>query len=148
MLKRKQPHFLTPLRKQLFFELLYKFLAIALCYRNLQLSFQVFTLINAIKVYYRLLIAAISLRWLFINLISTEYCTWKPPSKHLLVFKTSPRQAKFLLVISVSNKSKCVSNKSLFHKLYLRNLRRIQNPKANPIISISVLFWNTPAFLF
>ena len=37
------------------------------------------------------------------------------------------RQAKFLLVISVSNKSKCVSNKSLFHKLCLRNLRRIQN---------------------
>ena len=43
------------------------------------------------------------------------------------VFKTSRRQTKFLLVISVSNKSKCVSNKSLFHKLYLRNLRRIQN---------------------
>ena len=32
------------------------------------------------------------------------------------VFKTSPRQTKFLLVISVSNKSKCVSNKSMFHK--------------------------------
>ena len=49
--------------------------------------------------------------------------------RHILicVFKTSRRQAKFLLVISVSNKSKCVSNKSLFHKLYLRNLRRIQN---------------------
>ena len=43
------------------------------------------------------------------------------------VFKTSRRKTKFLLVISVSNKSKCVSNKSLFHKLYLRNLRRIQN---------------------
>ena len=43
------------------------------------------------------------------------------------VFKTSRRQTKFLLVISVSNKSKCVSNKSLFHKLCLRNLRRIQN---------------------
>ena len=62
------------------------------------------------------------------------------------VLKTSPRQTKFLLVISVSNKSKCLSNKSLFHKLYLRNLRRIQN--ASPIISIFVLFWNTPAFLF
>ena len=37
------------------------------------------------------------------------------------------RQTKFLLVISVSNKSKCVSDKSLFHKLYLKNLRRIQN---------------------
>ena len=43
------------------------------------------------------------------------------------VFKTSRRQTKFLLVISVSNKSKCVSNKCLFHKLCLRNLRRIQN---------------------
>ena len=43
------------------------------------------------------------------------------------VFKTSRRQTNFLLVISVCNKSKCVSNKSLFHKLYLRNLRRIQN---------------------
>ena len=43
------------------------------------------------------------------------------------VFKTSRRRTKFLLVISVSNKSKCLSNKSLFHKLYLRNLRRIQN---------------------
>ena len=36
------------------------------------------------------------------------------------VFKTSRRQTKFLLVITVSNKSKCVANKSLFHKLYLR----------------------------
>ena len=32
------------------------------------------------------------------------------------VFKTSWRQTKCLLVISVSNKSKCVSNKSMFHK--------------------------------
>ena len=56
--------------------------------------------------------------------------------------KTSRRQTKFLLVISVSKKSKCLSNKSLFHKLYLRKLRGIQNPKANPIISIFVLFWN------
>ena len=45
--------------------------------------------------------------------------------KHVL--KTSRRQTKFLLVIFVSKKSKCVSNKSLFHKLCLRNLRRIQN---------------------
>ena len=45
------------------------------------------------------------------------------------VFKTSRRQAKFLLVISVSNKSKCVCNKSLFHKLYLKKLRRIQIKK-------------------
>ena len=32
------------------------------------------------------------------------------------VFKTSRRQTKSLLVISVSNKSKCISNKSMFHK--------------------------------
>ena len=32
------------------------------------------------------------------------------------VLKTSRRQTKFLLVISVSNKSKCVPNKSMFHK--------------------------------
>ena len=32
------------------------------------------------------------------------------------VFKTSQRQTKCLLVISVSSKSKCVSNKSMFHK--------------------------------
>ena len=43
------------------------------------------------------------------------------------VFKTSWREKKFLRVVSLSNKSKCVSKKALFHKLYLRNLRRIQN---------------------
>ena len=43
------------------------------------------------------------------------------------VFMMSRKQTKFLLVISGPNKSKCASNKSLFHKLYLRNLRRIQN---------------------
>ena len=32
------------------------------------------------------------------------------------VLKTLWRQAKYLLGISVSNKSKCVSNKSIFHK--------------------------------
>ena len=32
------------------------------------------------------------------------------------VFKTSWRQTKCLLRISVSNKCKCVSNKSIFHK--------------------------------
>ena len=52
----------------------------------------------------------------------------RPLAKRLQdVFKTSLRQTKLLLVISVSKKSKCVSNKSLFHRLYLRNLRRIQN---------------------
>ena len=48
------------------------------------------------------------------------------------VFKTSRRQTKFLLVISVFNKPKCASNKSLFHKLYLRNLRRTQNASLKP----------------
>ena len=32
------------------------------------------------------------------------------------VLKTLSRQTKYLLGISVSNKSKCVSNKSIFHK--------------------------------
>ena len=32
------------------------------------------------------------------------------------IFKTSWRETKCLLGISVSNKSKCVSNKSIFHK--------------------------------
>ena len=32
------------------------------------------------------------------------------------VFKTSRRQIKFLLVISISNKSKCISKKSMFYK--------------------------------
>ena len=32
------------------------------------------------------------------------------------IFKTSWRQKKCLLGISISNKSKCVSKKSIFHK--------------------------------
>ena len=42
------------------------------------------------------------------------------------VLKTLWRQAKYLLGISVSNKSKCVSNKSIFHKSIS------DNSKANP----------------
>ena len=42
------------------------------------------------------------------------------------IFKTPARQTKFLLVISVSNKSKCVSNKSMFHKSVS------EKSKANP----------------
>ena len=42
------------------------------------------------------------------------------------VLKTLWRQAKYLLGISVSNKSKCVSDKSIFHK-FISN-----NSKANP----------------
>ena len=42
------------------------------------------------------------------------------------VLKTLWRQAKYLLGISVSNKPKCVSNKSIFHKSIF------DNSKANP----------------
>ena len=42
------------------------------------------------------------------------------------VLKTLWRKAKYLLGISVSNKSKCVSNKSIFHKSIS------DNSKANP----------------
>ena len=50
---------------------------------------------------------------------------------------------KHLLGISVSKKSKCVSNKSLFHKSISDNSKA--TPKCinyNPIISLFVLFWN------
>ena len=43
------------------------------------------------------------------------------------VLKTLWRQTKYLLGISVSNKSKCVSSKSIFHKSIFLILRRIQN---------------------
>ena len=42
------------------------------------------------------------------------------------VLKTLWRQAKYLLGISVSNKSKCVPNKSIFNK------STFDNSKANP----------------
>ena len=50
------------------------------------------------------------------------------------VLRTLWRQTKYLLGISVSNKSKCASNKSIFQNLYLTILTRI--------ISIFVLFGN------
>ena len=43
------------------------------------------------------------------------------------VLKTLWRQAKYLLGISVSNKSKCVPNKSVFHKSISGNYKA--NPK-------------------
>ena len=43
-------------------------------------------------------------------------------------FETSWRQTKCLLGISVSNKSKCVSNKSMFHKYIYDELTRMRNP--------------------
>ena len=43
------------------------------------------------------------------------------------VLRTLWRQTKYLLGISVSNKSKCASNKSIFQNLYLTILTRIQN---------------------
>ena len=60
------------------------------------------------------------------------------------VFKTSWRQTKCLVGISVSNKSKCVSSKSIFHKSISDNSKA--NPKCincNPISSLLVLFWNS-----
>ena len=44
-----------------------------------------------------------------------------------VILKTLWRQTKFLLGISVSNKSKCVSNKSIFHKSISDNSNA--NPK-------------------
>ena len=51
------------------------------------------------------------------KIVTLKVC-WRHILKTYLedVFKTSWRQTKCLLVISVSNKSKCVSNKSMFHK--------------------------------
>ena len=60
------------------------------------------------------------------------------------VFKMSWRKAKCLLGMFVSNKSKCVPNKSIFHKSTSDESK--VNPTYinwNPIISIFVLFWNT-----
>ena len=57
------------------------------------------------------------------------------------VFKTSWRQTKCLLGISVSNKSKC---ESIFNKSISDESKA--NPNCinwNPTISIFVLFWNT-----
>ena len=42
-------------------------------------------------------------------------------------FETSWRQTKCLLGISVSNKSECVSNKSMFHKYIYDELTRMRN---------------------
>ena len=56
-------------------------------------------------------------------------------------FKRSWRQTKCLLEISVSNKSKCVSNKFMFHKSISDESK--ENPKCinwSPIISVFVLF--------
>ena len=56
------------------------------------------------------------------------------------VLKTLWRQAKYLLGIPVSNKSKCVSNKSIFHKSISDNSKA--NPKCinqNPIISLFLI---------
>ena len=64
------------------------------------------------------------------------------------VFKTLWRATKYLLGISVTNKSKCVSNKSIFHKSISDNSKA--NPKCinyNPIISLFLLFWNSSSIL-
>ena len=60
------------------------------------------------------------------------------------VLKTSWKQAESLPGIFVSNKSKCVSNKSIFHKFISDKSKA--NPKCinqNPVISALFLFWNS-----
>ena len=60
------------------------------------------------------------------------------------VSKTSCRETKGLLGISVSNKSKCVSKIFIFHKSISCETKA--NPKCinfSPIISIFVLIWNS-----
>ena len=60
------------------------------------------------------------------------------------VLKTLWRETKYLLGISVSKKSKCVSNKSILHKSISDNSK--VNPNCinkNPIISLFLLFWNS-----
>ena len=60
------------------------------------------------------------------------------------VFKTSWRQTKCLLGISLSDKSKPVSSKSVSHKSI--SSESMANPKCinyNPKISKFVLFWNS-----
>ena len=60
------------------------------------------------------------------------------------VLKTSWKQAESLPGIFVSNKSKCVSNKSIFHKFISDKSKA--NPKCinqNPVISTLFLFWNS-----
>ena len=58
--------------------------------------------------------------------------------------KTLWREAKYLLGISISNKSKCVCNKSIFQKSISDNSKA--NPKCinqNPIISLFILCWSS-----
>ena len=60
------------------------------------------------------------------------------------VLKMLWRQAKYSLGISVSNKSKCVSNKSIYRKSISEKSK--VSPKCvnqKPIISLFVLFWNS-----
>ena len=65
------------------------------------------------------------------------------------VLKTSWRQIIYLLGISVFNKSKCVSNKSIFYKPLFDNYET--NPKCvsqNPSFQYSPYFGNQGASLF
>ena len=65
------------------------------------------------------------------------------------VLKTLWRQAKYLLRISVSNKSNCVSNKSIFNKSTFDNSKA--NPKCikqNPSFQYLSYFGTQAASLF
>ena len=60
------------------------------------------------------------------------------------VLKRLWRQAIYFLGVSVPIKSKCVSNKSVFHKSISDNSKaNLKCINENPIISIFVLFWNS-----
>ena len=60
------------------------------------------------------------------------------------VLKTLWRETKYLLGISVSNKSKCVSNKSILHKSISDDFKANRDCiNYNPIISLFLLFWNS-----
>ena len=60
------------------------------------------------------------------------------------VFKMSCKEVKGLLGVFVSNKSRCIFNKSIFRKSIFDETN--SNPKCinfDPIISIFVFFWNS-----
>ena len=70
-----------------------------------------------------------------------EDMSWR---RHEDVLKALWRQTKYLLGISISNKSKCISNISIFHKSIYDNSKANQKCiNQSPIISIFVLFWNS-----
>ena len=60
------------------------------------------------------------------------------------VLKTLWRKTKYFLGTSASNKSKCASNKSIFHKYISgKSKANLKCINKNLIISVLVLFWNS-----